>query len=110
MGSSVEFSDRRSDLEHLRQQAQRIGTLRREIKELQRQLAEERAMHPTEHELRQRVRHLEGHLARVKFNGKRCEEALRQLQHGPDTLTPDGLRIVINALHPELENKEDEGD
>lgn len=31
---------------------------------------------------------------------ERLEAALRQLQHGPDTLTQDGLRIVLDALYP----------
>lgn len=36
---------------------------------------------------------------------ERLEAALRQLQRGPETLTPDGLAIVVAALYPGTEGQ-----
>jgi len=37
---------------------------------------------------------------KAKAEVERLRRALHQLQTGPDTLTQDGLRIVLKALYP----------
>jgi hypothetical protein len=41
------------------------------------------------------------HYDELRAERDRLKEALERLQMGPDTLTQDGLRIVLDALYPE---------
>ena len=47
--------------------------------------------------------------ARAENEAERYHEALEQLRMGPDTLTPDGLKIVLAALYPDAFDKPETG-